>query len=62
MVYFYINLACKLPWRKFTFICIFIFKGVVLSLGLDIIYFLSCIKDPSVELSGLAQRNLGFFS
>lgn len=30
VVYFYINLLCKLPRRKFSFICIFIFKGVVL--------------------------------
>ena len=30
VVYFYIDLACKLPWRKLAFICIFIFKEVVL--------------------------------
>lgn len=65
VVYFYISLPCMLPWREFTFICIFIFKGAVLFPGLDVFaneYFTSCVKDPSVELLDLVQRNLGLFS
>lgn len=54
VAYFYINLAYKLPWRKLTFICIFIFKEVVLFPGLAIMYFTSCIKGASVEPSDLA--------
>lgn len=57
----YINLPYKLPWRKFTFICTFVFKRVVLFSGFDIMHFTSCIKEPSVAFPGLA-RNLSFFS
>lgn len=57
VVYFYISLSCKLPWRKFTFTFILTFREVVLFPGLDIIHFTSYISRALCGISRLDWKS-----